>query len=551
TFFSKQAEEYKVRSTICYGEDTVDDATFANFNFDERLLKAVAEIGWEKPTQIQQNLIPLILEGQNVSARGRTGSGKTGAFMLPVIQKIIQLTSVSPFALFVTPSKELAAQVFKLLQQLTSTFPFLLSKNYAALDSSDEEERPDLLVSTPGRLLRVLEKCNGFCAEVRCVVLDEADLLLSYGYEEEMKKIKTFLPPHYQAVFTSATLSEDFSVLKTTFANGPVVTLKLKESQLPDNKQLLQYFVNCQSDEERFTVFIALIKLKLLVGKTIGLIVVISRCDVLTFRLGLFLQAFKIWSCILNSNMPVNSRCHIVQEFNEGKYNFVIASDISDMFMAKSLEDEQGGKTVKGKKIDKESGVSRGIDFHQVSNVINFDFPQSTDLYIHRVGRTARGWNTGTALSFVGPKEKEFFEVVHSGLKKQMGHEIIVPYEVRIKELDSFLLRTREALRACTRSVIREARLNEIRQEILRSKKLEGYFIKNPREKIALEHDKKIVLLLLVFFFFFIVPPSLRGGNFKPVQKKTNWLRKRLKSDRPGEQKYKRKMEDPLQSFSV
>uniref|UniRef100_A0A0N5ADR8 RNA helicase n=1 Tax=Syphacia muris TaxID=451379 RepID=A0A0N5ADR8_9BILA len=572
------------------GVDLGDAASFEQFNFDERLLKAIGEIGWEKPTQVQQNLIPLILEGKNVTARGRTGSGKTGAFMLPIIQKVVQLTSVcinpyfyrtvsqnvpGPFALFITPSKELASQAFKLLQQLTVTFPFMTSMNFAASDFSGEEfcqsaliiifddytyffqERPDMIVSTPSSLLKVLQAYSNLCEEVRCVVLDEADLLLSFGYEEEMKEIKKFLPSCYQTIFTSATLTEDIGPLKD-LACGSIVTLRLKEGQLPDVDQLSQYYVKCQNDEERFTILLALIKLKLLIGKTIIFVRDTNRC----YQLGLFLHAFKIYSCILNSNMPVNSRCHIVREFNDGKYNYVIASDINDVFLSGTNGVKNKNLSAKMKhigkgKIDKESGVSRGIDFHHVSNVINFDFPQSSELYVHRVGRTARGWNKGTALSFVSADEQMYLKLVSDDLKEQMGHELIVPYEVRISELDSFLLRSREALRACTTTVIREARLSEIREELLRSRKLEGYFASNPREKASLEHDQKFFTLSLHNPAIgdvpdYIVPPLLRGKNYKPEERKLKGNYQRFKSRRRvGAMKYKRRMKDPLQSFSV
>ncbi|KAH7701033.1 DEAD box protein/DEAH protein box helicase, partial [Aphelenchoides avenae] len=323
---------------------------------------------------------------------------------------------------------------------------------------------------------------------------------------------------------------------------------------------------------ERFTILLSLIKLKLLVGKSIIFVSSTDRC----YKLSLFLQAFKIRSCVLNSQMPANYRCHVIQEFNEGKYPCIIASDTNDAIgtddaaqdeeqaqaSSSKKEKKKKGKeqkptkdTRKGKNLDKESGVSRGIDFHFVSNVVNFDFPTSTDTYIHRVGRTARGWNKGTAISFASPKERTLFEVVQEEINEQMGQEVLTPYEIRMKDFESFQLRAREALAACTKTVIREARLAEIRQELLKSKRLEAYFTQNPREKAALEQDKKLFRLNLHSAAIadvpdYIVPKALRGQQYgNDDAKKPQRHRKRKSQGGQAQSKHKKKMADPLQSF--
>uniref|UniRef100_A0A915BGS4 RNA helicase n=1 Tax=Parascaris univalens TaxID=6257 RepID=A0A915BGS4_PARUN len=547
-----------VQSTAGLNEFT----NFDEFNLDERLLKAIGELGWEKPTQIQQTMIPLALEGKNITARARTGSGKTAAFILPIIQKLLHLTNMSsshsspgPYALFIAPSRELSAQIFKLILQLTAAFPFLRSVNLSDFDFSAEiiwlKEHPDMIVSTPSRLVDACKRMPQLCEQLRYVVLDEADLLLSYGYENDMRQLKQFLPQNYQTIFTSATLTEDISPLKKMFLNGALVTLRLKEGQLPDSNQLTQYLITCRNEEEKFAVLLALMKLKLLVGK-----------------LGLFLQAFQIRSCILNAQMPANSRCHVVDEFNEGHYSYIIASDVSGVLAEGDAQEGQWPLTdeyslgitkekKKRKRFDKESGVARGIDFTHVSSVVNFDFPTSFDCYVHRVGRTARGWDKGTAISFATPNEAASVELVRHEMVSEMG-PVIMPYAIHISELESFVLRAREALAACTRSVIREARLAEIRGEALRSRKLDGYFAENPRERTLLQHDKKLYTLSLHSPAIadvpdYMVPASLRGMSFNSNAQQNGRKRRSQRQKHKGitaaQSKHRRRMEDPLRSF--
>ncbi|KAL3076305.1 hypothetical protein niasHS_013576 [Heterodera schachtii] len=571
-------------------------ADFKDFDFDDRLLLAISEMGWERPTPVQSSMIPLALDGKNILARARTGSGKTAAFLLPLIQKSIQLSQNSiirksngPFSLVIAPTKELASQIFALLERLSESLVFIHSLNLAqyaeANDEMLENESLDVLVSTPGRLLAAVKKVPKLLINIAHVVLDEADLLFSYGYRDEIGRLKSTLPPHFQTVMTSATLNEDMTELKRTFVVGQILSLKLKESDLPGIDQLQQFQIQCLNDEERFTILLALIKLKLLVGKTVIFVSGVNRC----YKLHLFFQAFKIVSCVLNAQMPANSRCRVIHEFNAGRWPYIIASECNDIFDGDNEQEQNGeqetvkngdeskeqqGDTTKQQKIrkrkelkkkskrrqlDKESGIGRGIDFHSVSNVINFDFPLSTDMYVHRVGRTARGFNKGTAISFASQEELNLFEVVRMEINERMGQAVIQPYEVRMKDFESFQLRARDVIAACTKTVIRETRMAEIRAELLKSKRLDAYFEKNPREKRALEQDRKQFKLNVHSAGIadvpdYIVPKALRGQDFNSEQKRTKSERNNRKRKRPFEKagakrKHAKMLSDPLQSF--
>jgi ATP-dependent RNA helicase DDX56/DBP9 len=289
-------------------------------------------------------------------------------------------------------------------------------------------------------------------------------------------------------------------------------------------------------------------KLKLIKGKCILFVGDIDRC----YRLKLYLEQFGIKSCVLNSELPVNSRIHIVEEFNKNVYDIVIATDENEvlgdrepeiltpegagaeegreapngmletgsggiMKPHKSSEPAgEGGSTQWGDlqwkkkrriaKRDKEYGISRGIDFKNVACVINFDLPTTSKSYTHRIGRTARAGKTGMALSFVIPKEHyrkhrsttfpttENDEAVLEKITRHQGKQgkQVKPYHFDMTQVEGFRYRMGDALRAVTRVAIREARTRELRQELLKSQKLKRHFEENPGDLQHLRHDGEL-----------------------------------------------------------
>jgi len=497
---------------------------FHQMNLDDRILKAIARLGWVTPTLIQEKGIPLILEGKDVLARGRTGSGKTAVFAVPIIQKILtekqsakeQITR----ALVLAPTKELCQQLHKTFVALTVS----CSRDVRCVDIASQPEpsaqkallaqHPDIVVATPSRVLPHLKSQILLLKEsLQFLIIDEADLVFSFGFEQDMKSVLEYLPSIYQCVLTSATLNQDVESLKKLVLHQPVI-LKLEEPDLPPSSQLTQYQIYAEEEDKAVLIY-ALFKLGLVRGKTIIFVRNVDRC----YKLKLYLHQFGIPSCALNSELPVTSRCHIVQQFNAGMYDIIIASD------EKSLDDPTHGKGAptnpnvkKGKRNqDKESGVVRGIDFQFVSNVINFDFPADVESYIHRVGRTARGNNKGTALSFVKAGEKLLMENVEAHLQDWIppGQEsIFKPYQFRMEEIEAFRYRARDAWRAVTRIAVREARIQEIKIEMMQSKQLKSHFENNPHDLAMLRHDKALHTVRLQTHLKdvpdYIVPPTLR-----------------------------------------
>uniref|UniRef100_UPI0035900081 probable ATP-dependent RNA helicase DDX56 n=1 Tax=Myxine glutinosa TaxID=7769 RepID=UPI0035900081 len=379
---------------------------FFDMGLDDRLVKAIAKLGWVRPTVIQERAIPLGLEGKDVLARARTGSGKTAAYAIPMLQRILTAKKVlqeqSVRALVLVPTKELGHQVKTMVSQLAECCSHDLRVSDVSMQTDYSAQRPllmekpDVLVGTPSRVLGHLTRRNVELRDsLEVLVVDEADLLLSFGFESDLHAL-------------------------------------------------------------------------------LGLITSYNLCG-----------------------------CHIIEQFNRGLYNFIVATDESSLLQSANQSHSKSAEVSKKKKKnmakmtkeakDKEYGVSRGIDFQNVSNVINFDFPPTVEAYIHRVGRTARADQQGTALTFVGHREVHLLEEVEQILSGgEDGKSVLKPYQFDMKEIEGFHYRCKDAMRAVTKQAIKEARLKEIKQELINSKQLKTYFEDNPKELHMLRHDKTL-----------------------------------------------------------
>lgn len=534
-------------------ENSIDEKTlnFHEMELDDRILKGIAKLGWLSPTLIQERAIPLLLEGKDVLVRARTGSGKTAAFTIPIIQKILTkkhtLTEQEIKALILAPSKELCHQICSVIKDLT----IKCSRDIHYVDISPSVdlhmqkpllvEKPDIIVGTPSRTLQHI-KAGNLCLKdtLEIVVIDEADLVFSFGYEDEVKQLLRFLPNIYQAILASATLSEDVKNLKSLVLHNPV-TLRLEEPDLAPTSQLSHYHLLAE-EVDKASILYALLKLHLIRGKTIIFVNTVDKC----YKIKLYLEQFGIRSCVLNSELPAAIRCHSVNQFNENVYDIIVASD------EKALEEPDlttsKRKEVKAKRRkDKESGVSRGIDFQHVSNVVNFDFPLDINSYIHRAGRTARGNNEGSVLSFVSLNEKPLLDSIEQHLQKSHSESnIIKEYQFKLEEIEGFRYRARDAWKAVTRIAVREARLKEIKQEIFNCQKLKTYFEDNPNDLRSLRHDKALhtvkIQQHLANIPEYIVPQSLRHMTSNVGKRKREYYR----TSESSAYKYQKKKNNPL-----
>ncbi|KAH6711972.1 ATP-dependent RNA helicase-like protein dbp9 [Leptodontidium sp. MPI-SDFR-AT-0119] len=512
------------------------DASFAGLGLDSRLLQGITKQKFQTPTLVQSKAIPLALEGRDILARAKTGSGKTAAYLLPILHSILKRKQTSTTqctsALILVPTRELADQVLKVVE----SFSAFCTKDIRAVNLtqkvSDAVQRslladsPDIVIATPARASVNLNTAAFSLDNLAHLVIDEADLVLSYGYDEDLQNVAKIMPKGVQTILMSATLTSEVETLKGLFCRDPVV-LKLEEAEA-EGEGVSQFVVKCAEDE-KFLLTYVIFKLKLIKGKCIIFVGDIDRC----YRLKLFLEQFGTRSCILNSELPVNSRIHVVEEFNKNVYDIIIASDEHEVLGDEDEPKEDNGeeepeatnekadgekekkveheaqhskKKRKTAKRDREYGISRGIDFKNVACVLNFDLPTSSKSYTHRIGRTARAGQTGMALSFVVPAElyrkhkptsiesakddeKVMAKIVKHQIKK--GKEL-KPYNFDMKQVEAFRYRMGDALRAVTGIAIREARTRELRQELIKSEKLKRHFEENPEDLHHLRHDGEL-----------------------------------------------------------
>lgn len=332
-----------------YVDDTV---TFASLGLDPRISEAVVQLGFKNPTLIQSKAIPLALEEKcDIIAKASTGSGKTAAYLIPIIQTILDEYAAEGIisnndgshqfkAVILVPTKELSNQVASFCKLLLKNCGNLISLlNLADSYTPDVlkaliASKPEILITTPNKFLKLIENDDSLVdlselqQTLRFICLDEVDLIFSYGYQEDLDKIVELLnigKLNIQSFSMSATLNDEItSTIKTKFCKTPKV-LKLNDDEVTKNKdKLIQYYIKT-SEFDKFLMTFVILKLNLIKGKILVFVNNIER----GYRLKLFLEQFGIKGCILNSELPINSRLHIIDQYNKNYYNLLIATDDS------------------------------------------------------------------------------------------------------------------------------------------------------------------------------------------------------------------------------
>ncbi|KAL5755137.1 hypothetical protein ACOSP7_023357 [Xanthoceras sorbifolium] len=569
-------KEIKHQEEVEEAEEAEEEKSFEELGLDLRLVHGLNKKGIQKPTPIQLVAVPLILEGKDVVARAKTGSGKTFAYLLPLLHKLFNESPVKnkigPAAVILVPTRELCQQVYSEVMslielckgqiqlkvvQLTSSMP--ASDLRAALAGP-----PDIVVSTPGCIPKCLStgvlQSKSFSDSLKYLVLDEADLLLSYGYEDDLKALTALVPRGCQCLLMSATSSSDVEKLKKLILHNPfILTLPevgdVKDEVIPKNVQ--QFWISCSERDKLLNIF-ALLKLELVQKKAL----IFTNTIDMGFRLKLFLEKFGIKSAILNAELPQNSRLHILEEFNAGLFDYLIATDVSQTTGKEQSEGRSHVESRKSRKraktkLDSEFGVVRGIDFKNVHTVINFEMPQDAAGYVHRIGRTGRAYNTGASVSLVSPDEMEIFEEIKSllGDAENKDTNIIAPFPLLTKNaVESLRYRAEDVAKSVTKVAVRESRALDLRNEIINSEKLKAHFEVNPRDLDLLKHDK-VLSKKPPAPHLRDVPDYLLDPTTQEACKMVKLARAAMGHNNParrhGSKKKSRRDGDPLKTFSA
>jgi ATP-dependent RNA helicase DDX56/DBP9 len=438
---------------------------------------------------------------------------------------------------------------------------------------------------------------------VRTLVVDEADLVLSFGYTNDISEIiRTGIPQTCQRFLMSATLTPELSSLKTIMLNSPIV-LKLEEEDEDENDNQykkndrfrLKQFYLLLPKNDKYLVLYVFLKLGLLKGK--GLFFVNTTDG--AYRMKLLLEQFHIRSAVLNPELPFRSRMNIIDEYNIGNFDYLVATDSSadapDIDEGEDQEEDadadEGNNiiemdhvpgTTRKRKQDTEYGVARGLDFRDVSFVVNVDMPPNPRSYSHRVGRTARGKSCGVALTLVVHDSNEQLEILNRIQAQQPRIPIAdaatdklqsvintnnaiqlsgnatttdnmqpqpTPLDFDLREIEGFRYRVEDVSRAVTRVAIRETRAAELRAEILNSERLRNHFDENPADLQLLRHDRIATHVAKVQEHLKHVPKYLLPQGMQVAN--LNRKRKR-KKNKHGRTDGKRRLDnDPLHTVNV
>ncbi|CAM8988151.1 unnamed protein product [Rhodiola kirilowii] len=550
------------------------DQNFEELGMDPRLIRALNKKNIDNPTPIQRVAIPLILEGKDVVARAKTGSGKTFAYLLPVLQKLFSdsgpRNKLAPSAFILVPTRELCHQVYAEVSSLIELCRVQLKVAQLSISTTPSDLRaalaglPDILVTTPACIPKCLSsgflKASSITDSLQILVLDEADLLLSYGYENDLKALTAHVPRRCQCLLMSATSSSDVEKLKKLILHNPyILTLpevgEVKDDIIPRNVQ--QFWLACGSND-KLVYILALLKLELVQKK----VLIYTNTIDMGFRLRLFLEKFGIRSAVLNAELPQNSRLHILEEFNVGLFDYLIAADESQPKDNTETKEEKSADTKKSRKngkakLDSEFGVVRGIDFKNVHTVINFDMPLTVEGYVHRIGRTGRGNNTGASVSLVSPNEMNIFNDIKATLgdDENKEAEFIAPFPLLTKNaVESLRYRVEDVAKSVTKVAVREARAQDLRNEILNSAKLKAHFESNPKDLDLLKHDK-VLSTKPVPLHLREVPEYLLDATTREASKLVKLQKAAMGYNKPtkrrASKKTSRKTKNPLKTFSA
>jgi ATP-dependent RNA helicase RhlE len=379
---------------------------FKELGLNKPIVRAVSELGIETPTEVQEQTIPLVLDKRDVIVSSQTGTGKTAAFVLPILQSLFDRQDASKKgkkikALIISPTRELAQQIYENCKQFSKYSNLRTGIIYGGISIEPQKDMlrkgVDILIATPGRLLDLHKQDAVYLDFVETLVLDEADLMLDMGFIDDISKIEHLCPEEKQQLLFSATLPTKVVELAKSVLKDPVkIEVAPTSSTVKGVEQLLFYVPKPKKIE---------LCLHILRNRIKGSSIIFRRTKYGVDKLekSLLKNGYKVDS--IHGDKSQNLRHEALQRFKNGDVNVLIATDVA----------------------------ARGIDIKNVDAVINFDLPNVSETYVHRIGRTGRAGEKGTAYSFCSADEKNYVRSIEKLIQKELSVVEDHPYPLDLK----------------------------------------------------------------------------------------------------------------------
>ena len=372
---------------------TTEAIQFDGLGLAAPLLKAISETGYTTPTPIQVQAIPLALQGKDLMAGAQTGTGKTAAFALPILQKLLPFasSSTSPAkhpirALVLTPTRELAIQVEESIRVYAKHTPLKSLVVFGGVDIKTQTPHlktgVEILVATPGRLLDHVEQKTLNLGQVQILVLDEADRMLDMGFMPDLKRILALLPKQRQNLMFSATFSNEIKKLADDFLTNPTLIEVARSNATAENVTQKVYLVEQSNKQALLT--------QLLQAEDGKQVIIFTKTKITASRLSRALQKEGIAAESIHGDKSQKERLEALDAFKAGKITALVATDVA----------------------------ARGLDISDLPMVINYEIPSAPEDYVHRIGRTGRAGASGVAISLVCEEEEKYLAEIEKLIKR-------------------------------------------------------------------------------------------------------------------------------------
>jgi len=391
-------------------------STFDELALDKSLLKALNDVGYETPSPIQAQTIPLLLEGKDIIGQAQTGTGKTAAFALPLLSRL-DLKQKDPQVLVLAPTRELAIQVAEAFQKYARHLKgFHVLPVYGGQEYGGQiralKRGVHVVVGTPGRVMDHMRKGTLKLDNLDALVLDEADEMLRMGFIDDVEWVLEQTPPERQIALFSATMPQQIRRIATKYLTDPEqITIKVKTATAETIRQRFIIVNGMHNKLEALT--------RILEAETFEAMIIFVRTKTATVELAEKLEARGYSSAALNGDIAQNQRERTINRLKKGQVDLLVATDVA----------------------------ARGLDVERISHVINFDIPHDTESYVHRIGRTGRAGREGDAILFVAPREKRMLSTIERVTKKKIDKMELPSTElINDKRVEQFKQRITDTL---------------------------------------------------------------------------------------------------------